>query len=62
MGKIKQEIEKYLKKHKYCVLCTCSNDDPRATSVRYEVGEDLTVVIYSETILKSLTTLKRTKK
>jgi uncharacterized pyridoxamine 5'-phosphate oxidase family protein len=62
MGKIKQEIEKYLKKHKYCVLCTCSNDDPRATSVRYEVGEDLTVIIYSENYTKKFNHLKKNKK
>jgi len=62
MGKIKQEIEKYLKKHKYCVLCTCSSDDPRATSVRYEVGEDLTVVIYSENYTKKFNHLKKNKK
>ena len=62
MGKIKQEIEKYLKKNKYCVLCTCSNDDPRATSVRYEVGEELTVVIYSENYTKKFNHLKKNKK
>jgi len=62
MGKIKQEIEKYLKKHKYCVLCTCSNDEPRATSVRYEVGEDLTVIIYSENYTKKFNHLKKNKK
>jgi uncharacterized protein YhbP (UPF0306 family) len=62
MGKIKQEIEKYLKKHKYSVLCTCSNDDPRATSVRYEVGEDLTVIIYSENYTKKFNYLKKNKK
>ena len=62
MGKIKQEIEKYLKKHKYCVLCTCSSNDPRATSVRYEVGEDLTVIIYSENYTKKFNHLKKNKK
>ena len=62
MGKIKQEIEKYLKKHKYCVICTCSNDDPRATSVRYEVGEELTVIIYSENYTKKFNHLKKNKK
>ena len=62
MGEIKKEIEKYLKKHKYCVLCTCSNDDPRATSVRYEVGVDLTVMIYSENYTKKFKLLKKNKK
>ena len=62
MRKIKQEIEKYLKKHKYCVLCTCSSNDPRATSVRYEVGEDLTVIIYSENYTKKFNHLKKNKK
>jgi len=62
MGKIKKEIEKYLKKHKHCVLCTCSGDDSRATPVRYEVGDELQIIIYSENYTKKFKLLKKNKK
>ncbi len=47
MGKVKQEIVQYLKKNRFCVLCTCSNNDPRATPVRYW-NDDLKIIVFSE--------------
>ncbi len=47
MGKVKDEISQYLKQNQFCVLCTCSNDESRATPVRYQ-SYGLTVNILSE--------------
>jgi hypothetical protein len=47
MGKVKNEIVTYLKQNQFCVLCTCSQDNPRATPVRYN-SDDLTIHILSE--------------
>ena len=47
MGNVKQEIVTYLKKNRYCVLCTSSNNSPRATPVRYW-NDDTKIIIYSE--------------
>ena len=47
MGNVKQEIVNYLKKNRYCVLCTCSENSPRATPVRYW-SDDVKIIIYSE--------------
>ena len=62
MGTIKKEMEKYLKSRKYCVLCTCSGDDLRATPVTYEVGDDLKIIIYSENYSRKFDLLKKNKK
>jgi len=47
MGSIKQEIERYLKKNRFGVLCVCSNNDPRATPVRYR-PDGVMLNIFSE--------------
>lgn len=44
------------------MFCTCSNDKPRASSERYAVGEDLTIIIYSENYTKKFKYLKKNKK
>jgi len=62
MGKIKKEMETYLKARKYLVLCTSSGDDLRATSVTYEVGDDLQILIYSENYSRKFDLLKKNKK
>jgi hypothetical protein len=58
MGKVRQDILRYLKKHKYCVLCTCSGDEPRATPVRYHADDDLKIMIYSENYFKKFKNLE----
>lgn len=60
MGSIRERISAYLKKNKYCVLCTCSKDALRATPVRYAT-DDLTVVIYSEQYTKKFKHLRKNK-
>lgn len=47
MGKVKEEINAYLKKNKFCVLCTCSGSTPRATPVRYWY-DGRSVIVFSE--------------
>lgn len=47
MGKVKQEISQYLKKNSLCILCTGTNNDIRATPVRYW-SDDLKIIIFSE--------------
>ncbi len=47
MGKIKDEIAKFLKQNNMCVLSTCRKDEPRATPVTYW-SDGLTVNIFSE--------------
>ncbi|MCX5894572.1 MAG: pyridoxamine 5'-phosphate oxidase family protein [Proteobacteria bacterium] len=58
MGSVREEIIRYLKGNKYCVLCTCSKDDPRATPVRY-AADDLKIIMYSEQFTKKFNYLKK---
>ena len=58
MGKVKQEIAHYLKKNRFCVLCTSSNDAPRATPVRYW-ADDLKIRIFSEKYTAKFKALKK---
>lgn len=38
-------IEKWLKKHKYCVLATSDQDKPWAATVNYTLDDDLNIYI-----------------
>lgn len=58
MGGIREEIETCLKKNKYCVLCTCSQDEPRATPVMYQ-ADGLNVMVYSENFTAKFKYLKK---
>jgi uncharacterized protein YhbP (UPF0306 family) len=58
MGSVREEIIGYLQQNKYCVLCTCSKDDPRATPVRYAI-DDLRIIIYSEQFTKKFKYLRK---
>ncbi|MCP4716447.1 MAG: pyridoxamine 5'-phosphate oxidase family protein [Deltaproteobacteria bacterium] len=60
MGKVKDEIITYLKKNKYCVLCTCSKDASRATPVRCW-NDGVTIVIYSEKYTAKFKNLKKNR-
>ncbi|MFC1591295.1 pyridoxamine 5'-phosphate oxidase family protein [Thermodesulfobacteriota bacterium] len=58
MGEMQQEIKKYLKKNKFCVLATCGKDMPRATPVRFW-ADGLDVFIYSEKYTAKFKNLKK---
>lgn len=60
MGKVKEEIARYLKKNRLCVLCACSKNTPRATPVGY-TSEGLTVNIYSEKFTSKFTFLEKNR-
>jgi uncharacterized protein YhbP (UPF0306 family) len=60
MGNVRDEITRYLKKNRYCVLCTCAGNAPRATPVRYQT-DDLTIIIYSERFTKKFSYLKKNR-
>ncbi|MBM4129301.1 MAG: pyridoxamine 5'-phosphate oxidase family protein [Nitrospira sp.] len=47
MGKIKEEIAQFLKENRLCVLCTCRDNESRATPVTYW-SDGLTINIFSE--------------
>jgi general stress protein 26 len=58
MGAVKEKIARYLSEHQYCVLCTGSGDEVRATPVRYGVA-GFTIVIYSEKFTRKFAYLKK---
>jgi general stress protein 26 len=61
MGKVRQEIARYLKKNRLCVLCTCKKDEPRAAPVGYR-SDGLTVNIFSEKFTAKFEFLKKNPK
>jgi uncharacterized protein YhbP (UPF0306 family) len=61
MGKVKQEILQYLKKNRFCVLCTFSSKDLRATPVRYW-SDDLKINIFSEKFTAKFKLLEKNPK
>jgi uncharacterized protein YhbP (UPF0306 family) len=61
MGNVKEHIVRYLKKNRYCVLCTCAGDESRATPVRYQ-ADDLNIIIYSEQFTRKFSYLKKNRK
>ena len=58
MGAIKEKILHYLGKNQYCVLCTGTGDDVRATPVRYATA-GMNIVIYSEKFTRKFACLKK---
>lgn len=58
MGAIKEKILRYLGKNQYCVLCTGSGDELRATPVRY-AADDHSIIIYSEKFTRKFAYLKK---
>jgi len=60
MGHVKEQIARYLKKNRYCVLCTCAGDESRATPVRYQ-ADDLNIIIYSEQFTRKFSYLKKNR-
>jgi len=61
MGKVKKEIEQYLKKNLFCVLGTFSKDNLRVTPVRYWC-DDLKILIFSEKYTAKFKLLKKNPK
>ena len=60
MGYVRDQINNYLKKHRYCVLCTCVGDKSRATPVRYQ-SDDLNIIIYSERFTRKFSYLRKNR-
>ena len=58
MGAIKEKIFRYLGENQYCVLCTGSGDELRATPVRY-AADDHNIIIYSEKFTRKFVCLKK---
>ena len=61
MGHVKGHLARYLKKNRYCVLCTCAGDESRATPVRYQAN-GLNIIIYSERFTQKFSYLKKNRK
>ena len=60
MGHVRDQITNYLKKNRYCVLCTSVGDESRATPVRYQ-ADDLNIIIYSERFTRKFSYLKKNR-
>jgi len=60
MGNVRDQIVRYLKKNRYCVLCTCAGNESRATPVRYQ-ADDLSIIIYSEQFTRKFSYLKKNR-
>ena len=60
MGNVRDQIVRYLKKNRYCVLCTCAGNESRATPVRYQ-ADDLNIIIYSEQFTRKFSYLKKNR-
>jgi hypothetical protein len=58
MGTVKEKILNYLVENKYCVLCTGSGDELRATPVRYST-DGMNIIIYSEKFTRKFFYLKK---
>ncbi len=58
MGASKEKILRYLGENQYCVLCTGTGDDVRATPVRYAT-DGMNIVIYSEKFTRKFACLKK---
>ncbi len=58
MGISKKKILQYLCENQYCVLCTGSGDELRATPVRYAT-DGMNILIYSEKFTRKFSYLKK---
>jgi hypothetical protein len=60
MGHVRDQITNYLKKNRYCVMCTSVGNESRATPVKYQ-ADDLSIIIYSERFTRKFSYLKKNR-
>lgn len=61
MGDVTQQIGAFLKKNRFGVLCACTQEQPRATPVRYW-SAGLTINVFSEKYTAKFHVLKKNRR